>query len=83
MSHIIHKMSFGPPYPGQVNPLDGEYVPLFSSTFNFGKCEARHTCVLAGYQRVSDVDTGTFKYFIKIVPTEYLSWSGKQCLSIA
>jgi hypothetical protein len=23
MSHIIHKVSFGPEYPGQVNPLDG------------------------------------------------------------
>lgn len=23
MSHIIHKVAFGPEYPGQVNPLDG------------------------------------------------------------
>lgn len=52
MSHVINKMSFGPSYPGQVNPLDG-------------------------YSQISDVDTGTFKYFIKVVPTEYKSWRGK------
>jgi hypothetical protein len=23
MSHVIHKVAFGPEYPGQVNPLDG------------------------------------------------------------
>jgi hypothetical protein len=23
MSHVIHKVSFGPEFPGQVNPLDG------------------------------------------------------------
>ena len=22
-SHIIHRMSFGPAFPGQINPLDG------------------------------------------------------------
>lgn len=30
----------------------------------------------AAYSRISDVDTGTFKYFIKVVPTEYQGWSG-------
>lgn len=24
-SHIIHRMSFGPVFPGQVNPLDGAH----------------------------------------------------------
>lgn len=52
MSHIIHKMAFGPRYPGQINPLDE-------------------------YRRISDVDTGTFKYFIKVVPTYYQGWTGK------
>lgn len=23
MSHVIHKVAFGPEFPGQVNPLDG------------------------------------------------------------
>ena len=31
---------------------------------------------IAAYSRISDVDTGTFKYFIKVVPTEYQGWSG-------
>lgn len=35
-----------------------------------------HVLVLAAYSRISDVDTGTFKYFIKVVPTEYQGRSG-------
>lgn len=30
----------------------------------------------AAYSRISDVDTGTFKYFIKVVPTEYQGRAG-------
>ncbi|KAL3144272.1 hypothetical protein ABBQ32_004041 [Trebouxia sp. C0010 RCD-2024] len=26
MSHVIHRMAFGPQYPGQINPLDGKKV---------------------------------------------------------
>lgn len=33
--------------------------------------------VCAAYSRISDVDTGTFKYFIKVVPTEYQGWSSE------
>ncbi|KAL3130533.1 hypothetical protein ABBQ38_008345 [Trebouxia sp. C0009 RCD-2024] len=36
---------------------------------------------LDAYSRISDVDTGTFKYFIKVVPTEYQGRSGKKMLS--
>lgn len=32
--------------------------------------------LFAAYSRISDVDTGTFKYFIKVVPTEYQGQSG-------
>lgn len=38
---------------------------------------------LAGYRRISDKDTGTFKYFVKVVPTEYQSWSGMLCYGSA
>lgn len=31
-SHIIHRVSFGPMYPGQVNPLDGGALSLPSCT---------------------------------------------------
>ncbi|EIE27037.1 DUF1692-domain-containing protein [Coccomyxa subellipsoidea C-169] len=48
-SHIIHRVSFGPTFPGQVNPLDGA-------------------------ERILDKESGTFKYFLKVVPTEY-QWS--------
>ena len=33
-------------------------------------------CFHVDYQRISDVDTGTFKYFIKVVPTDYQKWTG-------
>eukprot|EP00878_Enallax_costatus_P002501 GHUV01002681.1.p1 GENE.GHUV01002681.1~~GHUV01002681.1.p1 ORF type:complete len:518 (+),score=132.83 GHUV01002681.1:1664-3217(+) len=53
MSHVIHKVAFGPEFPGQVNPLDG-----FMRITNAG-----------------DVPKA-YKYFLKIVPTEYLSSMG-------
>ena len=39
---------------------------------------SRHSVIVlsAAYSRISDVDTGTFKYFIKVVPTEYQGWTG-------
>eukprot|EP00898_Chlorokybus_atmophyticus_P000082 jgi/Chlat1/1074/Chrsp110S01542 len=47
VSHSIHSMSFGPPYPSMHNPLDG-------------------------FDRILDeLHAGTFKYFLKIVPTTY------------
>ncbi|CAL5218347.1 g7 [Coccomyxa viridis] len=51
-SHIIHRVSFGPTYPGQINPLDG-------------------------FERIVEKEAGTFKYFLKIVPTEYVNLRGK------
>lgn len=33
MSHVVHKMAFGPSYPGQVNPLDGmQFLQMWPST---------------------------------------------------
>ncbi|CAK0737592.1 hypothetical protein CVIRNUC_000938 [Coccomyxa viridis] len=52
-SHIIHRVSFGPMYPGQVNPLDG-------------------------FRRIVEKESGTFKYFLKIVPTEYINLKRKR-----
>ncbi|GLI71203.1 hypothetical protein VaNZ11_016322 [Volvox africanus] len=51
MTHSIKHLSFGPIYPGQLNPLDG-YV---------------HTVKKEPY---------SFKYFLKIVPTEYYNRLG-------
>lgn len=47
MSHHIHELSFGPHFPGLVNPLDGFERVVKGPTFQ------------------------DFKYFIKVVPTEY------------
>ena len=32
---------------------------------------------LDGFRRIVDVDSGTFKYFLKLVPTTYISPSGE------
>ncbi|KAK3252848.1 hypothetical protein CYMTET_37876 [Cymbomonas tetramitiformis] len=55
VSHEIHKLSFGPDYPGKENPLDGTVRIL----------EEKET-------------GGTFKYFLKVVPTSYLSKKGDE-----
>lgn len=52
LSHVVHRVGFGPAYPGQVNPLDG-------------------------YSRVMTDATYAFKYFLKVVPTEYYSRLGR------
>ncbi|KAI8477518.1 MAG: endoplasmic reticulum vesicle transporter-domain-containing protein [Monoraphidium minutum] len=55
MSHTINRVTFGPSFPGQVNPLDGT-------------------------ERIEAADSGghAFKYYIKIVPTEYTTRLGAQ-----
>ncbi|GBG66871.1 hypothetical protein CBR_g72627 [Chara braunii] len=59
VSHLIHKVSFGPEFPGLVNPLDG-FVRLLDGRGN------------------PPMDSGTFKYFLKIVPTVYRDVKGKE-----
>ena len=59
MTHHIHKLRFGPSYPGRINALDG-------------------------FDRIVDHDYGTFKYFLTIVPTRYVSaswWSSIETFS--
>mmetsp|Transcript_32124 Transcript_32124/g.44540 ORF Transcript_32124/g.44540 Transcript_32124/m.44540 type:complete len:338 (+) Transcript_32124:258-1271(+) len=53
VSHAIHSLSFGPEFPGIVNPLDGTKRIL-----------------------TEEEGTGTFKYFLKVVPTTYNSLNG-------
>lgn len=53
MSHHIYELSFGPHYPGLVNPLDGFERIVKGPSFQ------------------------AFKYFIKVVPTEYHSRIGR------
>lgn len=53
MSHHVHELSFGPHYPGLVNPLDGFHN------------------MIASAPEGEEPDWKTFKYFIKVVPTEY------------
>ncbi|KAF5827572.1 endoplasmic reticulum vesicle transporter-domain-containing protein [Dunaliella salina] len=52
MSHSIHHLSFGPAFPGLVNPLDH-------------------------LQRILKDQLLSFKYFLKVVPTEHHSRRGK------
>eukprot|EP00245_Coleochaete_scutata_P010511 TRINITY_DN3696_c0_g3_i1.p1 TRINITY_DN3696_c0_g3~~TRINITY_DN3696_c0_g3_i1.p1 ORF type:complete len:351 (+),score=56.23 TRINITY_DN3696_c0_g3_i1:119-1171(+) len=56
ISHIIHKASFGPEYPGIVNPLDG-FVRILEDH--------------------KSTESGTFKYFLKVVPTTYRHLNGE------
>eukprot|EP00197_Chlamydomonas_leiostraca_P005355 CAMPEP_0202861090 /NCGR_PEP_ID=MMETSP1391-20130828/2603_1 /ASSEMBLY_ACC=CAM_ASM_000867 /TAXON_ID=1034604 /ORGANISM="Chlamydomonas leiostraca, Strain SAG 11-49" /LENGTH=287 /DNA_ID=CAMNT_0049540413 /DNA_START=178 /DNA_END=1041 /DNA_ORIENTATION=+ len=51
MSHTIHHLSFGPYFPGQVNPL-------------------------TGYTRLLRDAPAQFKYFLKVVPTQYFGRLG-------
>lgn len=64
VSHVINTVGFGAVYPGIVKPLDGfvRILPDASSTFN-GKKEPK---------------SGIFKYFLKVVPTDYTFASGKK-----
>ncbi len=48
-THILHTLSFGEPFPGIKNPLDGQV------------------------RSVGDQSVGVFMYYIKVVPTEYMS----------
>jgi len=54
VSHTVHSLSFGPPFPGVVNPLDNNERML------------------------SKEEAGTFRYFLKVVPTVYSSLAGPE-----
>lgn len=65
-------------------------VPTDTSTINmshvihhmaFGPQYPGQINPLDAYSRISDIDTGTFKYFIKVVPTEYQGWTGRRTQS--
>ncbi|CAI5459817.1 unnamed protein product [Closterium sp. Yama58-4] len=60
VSHIIHSLGFGVPYPGRLNPLDG-FVRILPP-LKEGEDPAR--------------SSGTFKYFLKVVPTRFHFWHG-------
>lgn len=55
VSHTVHSLSFGPPFPGVVNPLD-DNVRMLSK----------------------EEGAGTFRYFLKVVPTVYSSLTGPE-----
>ncbi|CAI5521044.1 unnamed protein product, partial [Closterium sp. Naga37s-1] len=60
VSHVIHSLGFGVPYPGRLNPLDG-FVRILPPLKEGGD-PAR--------------SSGTFKYFLKVVPTRFRFWHG-------
>ncbi|CAI5527084.1 unnamed protein product [Closterium sp. Naga37s-1] len=60
VSHVIHSLGFGVPYPGRLNPLDG-FVRILPP-LKEGEDPAR--------------SSGTFKYFLKVVPTRFRFWHG-------
>ena len=84
-------------YPGQVNPLDGGALPLPSRTLMIFQqrhhsllhvdrgyctscCENRYE--LAGFRRIVEKESGTFKYFLKIVPTEYINLKSEPAILV-
>ena len=93
MTHTIHSVHFGPHFPGQVNPLDGEQIAM-EGTFAAGSVCCPHLSALqsgqrflaymqtgpglaAGYTRSVSEETGIFNYFIKVVPTVYRKSRGQ------
>lgn len=96
-SHIIHKVSFGPTFPGQVNPLDSAFPPFEDSAvycnaflqrldfhgpshLDIHACKCLHVA-MADVVRILEKESGTFKYFLKVVPTEYVKLDGELTLS--
>ena len=69
-------MSFGPVFPGQINPLDGAHQVLGSHIL-YPCASALHSPLdkaippRAGVERILQVESGTFKYYLKLVPTQY------------
>ena len=57
VTHVIHALSFGDPFPGQINPLDGvqKYHPSTDPNAHIPISESG----------------GMFMYYCKIVPTTY------------
>ena len=75
-SHIIHRVAFGPVFPGQVNPLDG-MQPCWSCLKQMhqgGDADIVRVCT--GFERLLKTESGTFKYYLKLVPTEYVKLDG-------
>lgn len=61
-THKVHSLSFGQPYPGMKNPLDGvmQLVPQKATGSHPGQ----------------KAPTGMFQYFLKVVPTDYIDKAG-------
>eukprot|EP00882_Tetradesmus_deserticola_P010657 GHRQ01011257.1.p1 GENE.GHRQ01011257.1~~GHRQ01011257.1.p1 ORF type:complete len:399 (+),score=139.27 GHRQ01011257.1:579-1775(+) len=61
-THKVHSLSFGKPYPGMQNPLDGvtQLVPQKATSSQQGH----------------KAPTGMFQYFLKVVPTDYIDKAG-------
>eukprot|EP00879_Flechtneria_rotunda_P017317 GHRR01018141.1.p1 GENE.GHRR01018141.1~~GHRR01018141.1.p1 ORF type:complete len:191 (+),score=34.48 GHRR01018141.1:966-1538(+) len=61
-THKIHSLSYGQPYPGMRNPLDGvmQVAPQPK-----------------GGETKKGTATGMFQYFLKVVPTDYVYLSQK------
>ncbi len=41
------------------------------------KCIVTLWSIMAGAERILDKESGTFKYFLKVVPTEYVKLDGE------
>ncbi|KAF6253121.1 endoplasmic reticulum vesicle transporter-domain-containing protein [Scenedesmus sp. NREL 46B-D3] len=61
-THKVHSLSFGQPYPGMRNPLDGvmQLVPQKAASSQPGQ----------------KAPSGMFQYFLKVVPTDYIDKAG-------
>ena len=92
VSHTIHSISFGEPYPsmppnpldtGQVMTIDMKIISMYYLLYFFiiYKLSLHLNNVILLFCLVSkivdpDIGTGLFQYFIKVVPTTYVSESG-------
>ena len=114
VSHTVHSLSFGPPFPGVVNPLDNNErmlskvrTPLLSQAklvceswqIRSGPVAAHPQqqiqtyatpardatphitspgSLTGGVSRAAQEEAGTFRYFLKVVPTVYSSLAGPE-----
>lgn len=75
VSHTIHSLSFGEPYPGMPpNPLDnGELSTLYTHDYVL---TTNSQCSLV--RNIVQAKTGLYQYYMKVVPTVYTSNYGIQ-----
>ena len=68
--HIIHHLSFGDEFPGQINPLDNSEVSFLLFNQRFFNQEI--------FQHIHKEANLAWHYYLKVVPTEFRSLNGSR-----